>query len=66
MAEFITALQAAINQMSADGQRILCSLKSVELSKYMQTALDEDWRTNRGMEIVLKLRAFLIQMIQQN
>ena len=52
MAEFITALQAAINQMSADGQRILCSLKSVELSKYMQTALDEDWRTNRGMEIV--------------
>ncbi len=26
--------------------------KVFELSKYMQTALDEDWRTNRGMEIV--------------
>ncbi|EOW8912979.1 SPFH domain-containing protein [Enterococcus faecalis] len=53
LAEFITALQAAINQMSADGQRIsYVPSKSVELSKYMQTALDEDWRTNRGMEIV--------------
>ncbi len=37
------------------GERIsyVPSKVSVELSKYMQTALDEDWRLNRGgMEIV--------------
>ncbi|PQC56369.1 SPFH domain-containing protein [Enterococcus faecium] len=53
LAEFLTALQSAINQMSADGQRIsYVPSKSLELSKYMDTALDDSWRELRGMEIV--------------
>ena len=51
--EFLEALQSAINQMSADGQRIsYVPSKSLELSKYMDTALDDSWRELRGMEIV--------------
>ncbi len=39
--------------MSADGQRIsYVPSKSLELSKYMDTALDDSWRELRGMEIV--------------
>lgn len=53
MAEFLTALQASINQMSADGERIShVPSKSMELSKYMSDVLDEQWRELRGMEIV--------------
>jgi membrane protease subunit (stomatin/prohibitin family) len=53
LAEFLTALQAAINQMSADGQRIsYVPSKSLELSKYMASALDDSWTELRGMEIV--------------
>lgn len=53
LAEFLTALQSTINQMSADGQRIsYVPSKSMELSKYMRDCLDEDWRKLRGMEIV--------------
>ncbi|MGM0123577.1 hypothetical protein IGI37_000949 [Enterococcus sp. AZ194] len=53
LAEFLTALQAAINQMSADGQRIShVSSKSMELSKYMADVLDDSWRDLRGMEIL--------------
>lgn len=51
--EFLTALQATINQMSADGVRIsYVPSKSMELSKYMADVLDKDWNTLRGMEIV--------------
>lgn len=50
--EFLEALQAAINQMSADGERIsFVPSKGRELSRYMATILDEDWRQMRGMEI---------------
>jgi len=53
LAEFLTALQTAINQMSAAGERIsYVPSKSMELSRYMADVLDEDWRTLRGMEIV--------------
>lgn len=52
MNEFLQALGAAINQMSIDGVRIShLTSKSVELSKYMGAVLDENWGTNRGMEI---------------
>ncbi len=50
--EFLEALQAAINQMSADGVRISHVVsKGRELSKYMSDILDDDWKKNRGMEI---------------
>ncbi|MGO3792038.1 MAG: SPFH domain-containing protein, partial [Enterococcus gilvus] len=51
--EFLTGLQASINQMSADGQRIsYVPSKSLELSKYLSDALDDSWNELRGMEIV--------------
>ena len=50
--EFLQALQAAINQMSADGIRIShVTSKAVELGKYMANILDEEWNNMRGMEI---------------
>ena len=53
MAEFLEALQASINQMSADGERIsFVASKSSTLSKYMADALDESWNTLRGFEVV--------------
>jgi len=53
LAEFLTALQTAINKMSADGERIsYVPSKSMELSKYMGDVLDDSWRELRGMEIV--------------
>ncbi|WP_213334335.1 SPFH domain-containing protein [Enterococcus casseliflavus] len=53
LAEFLTALQTAINKMSDDGERIsYVPSKSMELSKYMGTVLDDSWRELRGMEIV--------------
>lgn len=52
LSEFLEALQAAINQMSADGVRIsYVPSKGRELSKYMSSILDEDWRQMRGMEV---------------
>jgi membrane protease subunit (stomatin/prohibitin family) len=52
LSEFMTALQSAISQMSVDGVRI-SSLpsKSMELSKYMSTVLDADWKEQRGFEV---------------
>ena len=51
--EFLEALGAAINSMSADGVRISYVVsKSRELSRYMQTELDEDWKALRGMEVL--------------
>ena len=50
--EFMEALQAAINQMSADGVRISYVLsKGRELSRYMSSILDEDWKLMRGIEV---------------
>lgn len=52
IAEFLDAFQSALNQFSADGQRIsFVTSKSRELSKYMQEILDDEWRLNRGMEV---------------
>ena len=52
MAEFLEALQSAINQMSADGIRIsYATSKSRELGRYMADTLDEEWNKMRGIEI---------------
>lgn len=52
ISEFLQALQASINQMSADGTRIShVSGKAMELGKYMASVLDQDWNQMRGMEI---------------
>ncbi|WP_025027853.1 SPFH domain-containing protein [Caldalkalibacillus mannanilyticus] len=52
LAEFMTALQAAINQMSLDGIRIShVTSKGMELAKYMSTVLDENWSQTRGMQV---------------
>ncbi len=52
MAEFLEALQSAINQMSADGIRIsYVPSKGRELGKYMADTLDDGWNQLRGMEI---------------
>lgn len=52
LSEFLEALQASINQMSADGVRIsYVASKGRELSAYMAGILDENWKHTRGMEI---------------
>lgn len=52
LSEFLEALQAAVNRMSADGTRISFVVsKSMELSKYMADILDQNWNQMRGMEI---------------
>jgi len=52
VSEFLQALQASINQMSADGIRVShVTSKAYELGKYMANVLDEDWNKMRGMEI---------------
>lgn len=51
--EFIEALGSAINQYSADGNRIsFITSKSRELGKYMSDTLDDEWNQLRGMEVV--------------
>ena len=53
LSEFLGALQAAINQLSADGVRIShVTSKNMELSRYMAQILDDDWKDLRGMEVV--------------
>lgn len=53
MDEFLEALQASINQMSADGERIsFVASKGMVLSKYMSTVLDEGWKRDRGFEVM--------------
>ncbi|MCF0132541.1 MAG: SPFH domain-containing protein [Blautia sp.] len=52
LSEFMEALQAAINQMSADGTRIsFVTSKARELGKYMADILDDDWTQMRGMQV---------------
>ena len=51
--EFLEALQAAINRMSVDNIRISqVTSRARELSKYMATELDADWKALRGFEIL--------------
>ena len=53
LAEFLEALQAAINKMSADGIRIShVASKSRELSGYMANELDDSFRSLRGFEVL--------------
>lgn len=53
LSEFLEALQSAMNQMSVDGIRIShVPSKSRELSKYMSEALDEEWKSKRGFEVL--------------
>ncbi|NLY82448.1 MAG: virion core protein [Clostridiales bacterium] len=52
LSEFLDALQSTMNQMSQEGIRIShMASKSRELSKYMSTTLDEEWRQMRGFEV---------------
>lgn len=52
LSEFLEALQSAMNQMSVDGIRIShVASKGRELSQYMSTILDDDWKKMRGFEI---------------
>ncbi len=52
LAEFLTALQTAINQMSVDGIRIShVTSKSMELAKYLADVLDDEWTERRGMKV---------------
>ncbi|NLY09265.1 MAG: virion core protein [Tissierellia bacterium] len=52
MNEFLEALQTSMNQMSVDGIRIShVASKGRELSQYMATVLDEEWKRMRGMEV---------------
>ena len=52
LSEFLEALTAAINRMSVDGIRIShVASKSRELSDYMQSELDAEWREGRGIEV---------------
>ena len=52
LSEFLDALQSTMNQMSMEGIRIShVASKGRELSKYMATTLDEEWRQMRGFEV---------------
>lgn len=52
LSEFLEALTAAINKMSVDGIRIShVASKSRELSDYMSTELDAEWKEARGFEV---------------
>ncbi len=53
ISEFLEALVAAINKMSADGIRIShVASRSRDLSKYMAAELDADWNELRGFEVL--------------
>ncbi|MBQ8341773.1 MAG: SPFH domain-containing protein [Clostridia bacterium] len=53
LSEFLEAFQAAINKMSADGIRLShVPSKSRELSQYMATELDDNFKSLRGFEIL--------------
>ena len=52
LSEFLEAITAALNKMSADGIRIsYVASKSRELSAYMANELDESWKSMRGFEV---------------
>lgn len=53
LSEFLEALQATINQLSAQGIRIShLPSRGRELSQFMAQTLDESWQKMRGMEIL--------------
>lgn len=53
LSEFLEALQAAISQMSMEGERIsFIPSKGRVLSKYMSEILDDSWKELRGMEVL--------------
>ncbi len=53
MNEFLEALQASINKMSAEGERIsFVASKGTVLSRHMSEVLDEDWKRIRGFEVM--------------
>ncbi len=50
--EFLNALGASLNQMSADGIRIsYVTSRSMELAEYMSDTLDKAWSEARGFEV---------------
>ncbi len=52
ISEFLEALTAAMNKMSADGIRIShVASRSTELSRYMASELDAGWNDMRGFEV---------------
>lgn len=52
LSEFLVALQSTMNQMSVEGIRIShVPSKGRELSQYMATTLDEEWKQMRGFEV---------------
>ena len=51
--EFMTALDTALSMCAADGVKFSqLPSRQRELAKYMAKTLDEEWRENRGMEVV--------------
>ena len=53
MNEFLEALQASINRMSAEGERIsFVASKGTVLSRHMSEVLDGDWKRSRGFEVM--------------
>lgn len=53
MNEFLEALQASINRMSAEGERIsFVASKGTVLSRHMSEVLDDDWERSRGFEVM--------------
>ncbi|MBR2532480.1 MAG: SPFH domain-containing protein [Lachnospiraceae bacterium] len=52
IAEFLQGFSAALNQMSAEGERIsFLASRAPQLAAHMQSALDEDWNKSRGFEV---------------
>ena len=52
LSEFLQGFSAALNQMSAEGERISFLVsKGPELARHMQSSLDEDWNRSRGFEV---------------
>ena len=50
--EFLSALGAAINQYSADGNRVsYITSKGPLIAKYMADALDKEWNDTRGFQV---------------
>ena len=53
LSEYLNAFQTSIGQMSADGISIRqIQSKTMDLARYMRDALDEEWRSLRGFEII--------------
>ncbi len=52
LSEFLTGLQTAVNNYSAEGQSVnYIQSKTTELTKHLRDVLDEDWEQSRGMVV---------------